>query len=205
MRYKKCTWVATTLSWAPVLAFASNDSSSDTGVQVLVTFLVVAWIAIVATGGVAGWRQSIVVFRNFDDLAMVFFLGLDAIAAFYLVAGLGSDYKWLVGALLILALGAFLWLFMTLVRRTWTDNPSAGWFLIALVTKLSLAILFLLNLVELVTPSGKTQVQRSRNRAAAIGVLMIITPIVYRLVRDKQGIWAPRDLLNRYQRSRLGL
>lgn len=45
--------------------------------------LAAAWLVAVLIGVVVGWRRGITVFRNFNDLALVFFAGASALAAFF--------------------------------------------------------------------------------------------------------------------------
>ncbi len=168
--------------------------------------IVVLWILLVIVGSVAGWRQDIVVFRNYDDLALVFFVGFAFVVGMFLAAGLGGGKDTSSPAIVLIAtaigvLGLFGWLLV----RTWIDNPSLWRCPLALLTKLSLAVLFLINLVSLIAPGGKNQYQRSRRRSAALGFLLILSPIVYGLVRDKTGMWAPRDVLGTYHRRRFGM
>jgi hypothetical protein len=188
----------------PLMANAASDGAPNRSMPVLGAVLVVAWIAIVTIGGIAGWRQSITVFRNYDDLALVFFAGCDVQIAFLLVLGF-HETTWLVILVLVIAAAIFLWLSISIIGRTWADNSSILWFFIALATKITFAALFLSNLIELINPSGKTQLQRSQNRGGALFFLLIITPIVHRLVRDKEGVWAPKDVLSKYHRGRLKL
>ena len=190
---------------APNISNASvNSPSGDLG-SGYGTILIIAWMLIVAVGIFSGWRKSITVFRNYDDLALVFFIGSDVIAALLIIWGYGKENQWLTTAIIVIATLLFLGLMIAIVKRTWTDNPSIVPFSIALVTKISLAALFLINLVSLIRPSGKTQLQRSKTRASALGWLLVVTPIIAALVRDSEGIWAPKNIMNRYQRGKLGL
>lgn len=187
----------------PVLADTPSNPSTPSGLGW--TIFLVAWLMSVVCGVIGGWRRSLTVFRNYDDLALVFFAGFTVVVTLFLVWVFGQGSRWFILAVLVVGAVVFLGLFSMIVLRTWTDNPSIVAFPIALVTKLSLAALFLLNLVSLINPSGKSQLQRAQNRASALGWLAILTPIVYRMVRDKEGVWAPRDVFNQYQRGKLGL
>jgi hypothetical protein len=156
----------------------------------------IAWLTIVICGIVAGWNQKIVVFRNYDDLAMMFFM----LAVPLLTVWMGRYGG-------IFAIVFFISLLLWASIRTWRDQSprSIGAFALALITKLSLGILFVNSLWTVISPGGKTQLARARARASALGMLAILTPIVMRLVRDHEGIWSPRNVLTPYQRRRSGL
>lgn len=196
---------AAAINSIPIISNASSYSTPENSNSNFGTALLIAWFFVVAIGASAGWRKSITVFRNYDDLALVFFLGLDVIAAFFLLWAFGQENHGFSAAVAIIGLLGFIGLSIIIVVRTWIDNPSILWFPIALITKISLAALFLINLFGLVKPGGKTQVQRSKSRADALGWLLIITPIIVRLVRNNEGLWAPKDVMNKYQRGKLGL
>ena len=162
----------------------------------LIWGLVIGWLAMVVGGIVAGWKQKIVVFRNYDDLAMMFFMMAIPLCIVWI-----GDY----GA--ILAAAVFFGLLIWSSLRTWKDqSPRSIWaFFLAMTTKLSLGILFVNSLWSVISPGGKTQLARARARATGLGMLAILTPIVMRLVRDHVGVWSPRNVLSPYQRRRAGI
>lgn len=162
------------------------------------------WLLAVLTGVVVGWRQGITVFRNYNDLALVFFAGASLLSAFFVVV-LSSGEGWVRPAILGLLLLAAAVCSVVVVVRTWIDNRNPVWFAVALITKLSLGAIFLVHLTSLIAPEGKTGAQRAKRRATALGWLILITPVIVRLVRDHEGIWTPRNVLNQYQRGRLRL
>lgn len=188
-------------NWSSPATWLEHASLSGDG---LWQALAAVWLVAVLIGVVVGWRRGITVFRNFNDLALVFFAGASALAAFFVVV-LSTGEGWVrpavLGVLLLTAVGC---LIVTAVR-TWIDNRNPFWFVIALVTKLSLAALFLIHLVELISPAGKTGVQRAKRRASALGWLVLLTPVILKLVRDHEGIWTPRSVFNQYQKGRLRL
>lgn len=193
---------------APVPSAASQNGPTEGAIGNFLVVSLVVWLSLVLIGIIAGFKGAIVVYRNYDDLAMVFFMGVilfvGGLVGFYLSGFKGSfatPVVWGLSGLGIICL--FGW---TLVR-TWRDQqPESVWrFALALITKMSIGILFVNNLVTLISPSGKTFNARSRARSSALLFLAVLTPIVMRLVRDHEGVWAPRNLLNVYQRRRLGL
>ncbi|MBX3618622.1 MAG: hypothetical protein KF891_01320 [Rhizobacter sp.] len=162
------------------------------------------WLVAVLAGVVAGWRKGITVFRNYDDLALVFFAGASLLGAFYVIVMSTGD-GWVRPAVLGLLLLTAGVCSIVIAIRTWIDNRNPLWFAVALVTKVSLGAIFLIHLASLIVPEGKTNAQRAKRRASALGWLVLITPVIVRLVRDHEGIWTPRTVLNQYQRGRLRL
>ena len=59
--------------------------------------------------------------------------------------------------------------------------------LLALCTKLPLAILWVFSLVSMLNPQGKNARERRQARGIAMIILTIITPIVAQLVVEKKG------------------
>lgn len=151
----------------------------------------IAWILIIIVGVVKGRSGTITVFRNYDDLALAFLT--------VLVPVLGGFLAFLAGnkdGPLMLAIGfvvvcevLLLW---SILRRTWYDNPSAGAFLLAAVTKTTLSFLFVQSVMNVIAPSGKTSAARSASRRAGFFWLLFLAPLVYSLVRDQEGFLSPR-------------
>jgi uncharacterized protein len=195
---------------SPVVAttptIQGNEPNTPTGNVLSVLFVV--WLSIVVVGIVCGFKGTIVVYRNFDDLAIVFLMSVlpfvGGLAGFYF-SGLKDSFA--APLLWGLSVVGTMVLFGWTIARTWRDQqPASAWrFSLALITKVSLGILFLNNLVTLISPSGKTFNARSRARGTALLFLAVLTPIVMRLVREHEGVWAPRNILSAYHRRRMGI
>jgi hypothetical protein len=187
---------------------AVQQSQPAAAVGNFLAVLLVVWLGVVIVGIVCGFNCAIVVYRNFDDLAIVFFIGVllfvGGLTGFYFSGFKDSFATPLLWGLTIL--GTMI-LFGWTIARTWRDQqPASVWrFALALITKMSLGILFVNNLVTLISPSGKTFGARSQARGSALLFLAVLTPIVMRLVRDHEGVWAPHNLLNVYRRRRVGI
>lgn len=167
-------------------------------------YVLMIWGGIVVLGVILGWNEKIVVFRNYNDLAIVFASGICIYGAFLVAFGFASNSNSMATlsiSLVVLSIG----LVCYLIIRTFLDNRSILGTLLALVTKLTLSILFLFNLLSLLSPSGKTQAQRAKGRASALVWLIVITPVIHRLVREPAGIFCPKNVFNRFQRGRIGL
>ncbi len=147
--------------------------------------VLVAFLAVVIFGIVkgSGDNRSVIIFRDYDDLGLTFLIPASFVLIVYIFSMLGGNpaYGMILGG------GVAAWLFFVLVRNTYIDNgKNIGKSSLALITKLPLAIIWVLNLVSLLNPSGKGA-QRRRNRGQALVILTILTPIIGMLVVDKTG------------------
>lgn len=148
-------------------------------------------LAVTIMGCVLGLKERMVIFRNYDDLGLVFLVVAP------LCIGFITQIPWILIPAIVIGAGLCVWL----TWRTWQDNGSVWKVLIALPTKLVLSVLFIAFVWELLSPSGKTQMARAKQRGTAAAILAVITPVIYRLVRDKVGVWVPRDVLKNTRRG----
>ena len=153
-------------------------------------FLASALLA-TAAGCALGLMEKVVVFRNYDDLGLVF------AATVPLFIGFISAIPWI----LIPAGIASASLFVMLAWRTWKDNTSIWKTLIALPTKLALSVLFIAFVWDLLSPGGDTQLDRAKQRGLAAAILAVLTPLIYRLVKNKTGVLVPRNVLKNTRRG----
>ncbi|MFG1393156.1 hypothetical protein [Xanthobacter agilis] len=168
--------IVTTPSWAA-------EASARQGNSILGQLVVLAFLAVIATGLYLGWTRRVVVFRNYDDLALVFGCAVSALLALAMGdAWLLATVFWMVSTALAVAV----------ILRTWQDN---GVLLlpIILVTKLVFSFLWIHHLIELIVPSGSTLADRSRSRGIAVLVLLVLTPVIGRLVRDHESALMRRE------------
>lgn len=178
-----------------------NSSGSDDGYWGIV---VVSWGLVVLVGIVLGFTEKVIIFRNYNDLGLVFLAGVSLIIGpLMMVLTRGESLSIIIVGLSLIALAGGLLIY--LIVRTFVDNRSIVLSILALVTKLTLSVLFLFNVVSLLSPSGKTQAQRAKSRGSALLWLIFLTPLIIRLVRDKEGVFCPTDVFNRYQRRRIGV
>jgi hypothetical protein len=157
-------------------------------------YTLIAWIIAVVLGVIMGIKERIVIFRDYNDLGLVFLIGLVPIVLMYLFALTSEASKNVAFMFTAIAeLIVFLWL----VIRTFKDNSNPAYGILALVTKISLSVLFIINLLDFVTPAGKTSSKRASSRRKGFAFLLFLTPIVFTLVRNKTGIFNPERTLAR--------
>lgn len=139
--------------------------------------------------GVSG---RIVVYRNFSDLSLVFSLVLVPMVAFFVLVNLGTQDLSFARKPVLIFEGVMLCLiaFLTLRDNGW--NPFKA--LLALYAKLPLGVLFVVCFMDAL--KGDTR-QSRRNGLFLSAILMaVIVP----LVRDKSGVFAPANAINRRMR-----
>jgi MFS-type transporter involved in bile tolerance (Atg22 family) len=162
-------------------------------------YTLIGLLLIVILGVVLGYKEKITVFRNYNDLGLVFLLGLWPIVA--------SKFGMLLGGLLktqtqenvalVFTVLSEIALALWIITRTYIDNDSVWKTALSLITKITLSFLFVFNVLEFITPSGKTSAKRAQARRSALTWLLILTPVVYALVRNKEGFFNPKSILER--------
>lgn len=163
------------------------------------TYTLIGWLLIVIIGVVLGFKQKITVFRDYNDLGLIFLIALSPIVLSQLFSLIGGDQK-KVGAVFLIIVEAVL--FSWVVVRTYQDNQNILGMIVALITKLSLSVLFIINFLNFVSPTGKTASERAKSRRSALAVLLIVAPLTFALVKNKEGIFNPQRALGR---RRLGV
>lgn len=132
----------------------------------------------------AGKNRKIIVFKDYDDLGLTFLIPTSFFGIIFLFHMFGGSPNFSVPLAIIVSLI----LFGIMARNSYIDNDRIIWKVcMALVTKLPLAFLWVINLISLIKPSGQTAKQRRESRANALLILAIITPIIGLLVVDKSG------------------
>ena len=147
----------------------------------------IAVFAVVITGIVLGWGENrkIVVFQDYNDLGECFLIPAAPVVIYLVFVNLlGGKPEY---ALIICALVAGTLFLLCMFRTFRSNNYRVFRSLLALCTKLPLAILWVFSLVTILNPSGKTARQRRQARGMAMIILTIITPIIVQLVVEKKG------------------
>ncbi len=147
----------------------------------------IAFFAIVIIVGVFqgyGENRSIIVYSDYDDLGLTFSIP----ASFFLISyistyfGLELKISFILGSIVsfILTIKVFI--------NTYNDNDKyLGKTLLSFFTKLPLSIIWILSIISVLDPTGKTANQRRKNRATAMVILAFLTPIIAGLIVNKTG------------------
>ena len=138
-----------------------------------------------------GDNRTIIIFRDYNDLGLTFLIPASVYLVFILFTSFGGNQQ----LALLLALGIGLVLFGILAKNTYIDNNrSMLRTILVIMTKMPLGILWFLNFITMLNPSGKTAAERRKNRGGALIILAILTPILGMLVVNKEGsFFNPKD------------
>ncbi|WP_235869798.1 MULTISPECIES: hypothetical protein [Pseudomonas] len=150
-------------------------------IALIVVFLVVI------TGIVMGWGENrkIVVFQDYNDLGECFLIPASAVVIYLVFVNLlGGRPEYAMIICGIVSTGLFILCLMNTLKANNFNIPYA---LLALCTKLPLAVLWVFSLVSLLNPSGNNAAQRRQSRGIALVILTVVTPIVAQLVVNKSG------------------
>lgn len=131
-----------------------------------------------------GKDRKIIVYSDYDDLGLTFLVPASFVLIVYIFTLFGLNQ------IIAMIIGVIVSVFIALkvVINTYEDNnQDLGKSLLALITKLPLAIIWILNIVSVLDPGGQTATQRRKNRATALVILTFLTPIVTGLVVNKSG------------------
>lgn len=149
--------------------------------------ILIFYSVVVLAGIILGWKQKIVVFKNYDDLILSICFFVIPVFVFLLNAmGFISSLE---GFPFVLFLSVELLLLSLILICSWQSNKSFLSFLLAFFTKMPLSIFFSVLLFQIIDPSGKTEFERKTNRNKSIAFLVLLTPVLYKLVRNKEGFW----------------
>lgn len=155
-------------------------------------YTLITWMAVIVIGIILGFKQKITVFRNYNDLCLVFLLGLVPVILMYAFFHIPQGQQEMGGKVILLIESA---IFLLILFRTFQDNRNPFFMVIALITKITLSVLFIINLIDFVTPSGKNGLERTSGRRKGFVFLLALTPIVFALVKTKEGIFNPERTL----------
>ena len=150
--------------------------------QVIMTILLITIIIGIFKG--FGENRKIIVFADYNDLGLTFLVP----ASFALISIIGMNFGLVWETTLLIAFIVSFLIALKVIIDTYNYNERAlGKTLLSLITKFPLAIIWILNLITLLNPGGKTAAQRRANRGTALVILTLLTPIVGGLVVNKSG------------------
>lgn len=156
-------------------------------------YSLIVLIIIIVAGIFLGFKKKITVFRDYNDLGLVFLSILLPYILMYLLSIFFTDHMSIAYTFVIIV---GLILFVWIVVRTYQDNNNILFMLIALITKTSLCFLFIFNLLSFVSPEGKNADKRRSVRYALLAFLLLLTPLILALVKNKEGIFNPDRTLS---------
>ena len=162
-----------------------TDTYLDMGYVVIFTP-----ILIIVLGIILGLNKKIVVYRNYSDIAIVCLTVLVPISGFFVLLKMGVteegvDYfktPFLVFEAIML---------LIILYRTFMDNHNPFKALLAFVTKVPLGVFFIYNFIEFTTT------RRGQKQQGPLVFLMVLTPIIIGLVKNKEGLFAPLNRINK--------
>jgi tetratricopeptide (TPR) repeat protein len=145
----------------------------------------------------AGENRKIVVFKNYDDLGLTFLVPASFVLLSILIP-IGSEYLGIKIENLQLIIASIVsgLILIKVVMVTYHANQSMLKTFVALLVKFPLAIIWIIALIGVISPSGKNEDERRKNRQSSLIILTLLTPIVGLLVVDKTGIFSPKTMLN---------
>ena len=150
--------------------------------QILLIFYLVIVIIGVFLG--FGERRKIIIFKNYDDLGLTFLIPVSYFLIIYISAWFNISDK--IAHIIALIVSGIL--SIKLLINTYLDNNKKILnTLLAFATKLPLGIIWMVNFINLLDPSGKTIKEKRQNRRNALVILTLLTPIIAGLIVNKDG------------------
>ncbi|MFC1590950.1 hypothetical protein ACFL43_00330 [Thermodesulfobacteriota bacterium] len=158
-------------------------------------FVLFAIVIIAIVGMILGYTKKITVFRDFNDLGLVFIFICSPLFMAYIIGWFDNELyaKILACVFVLVELG----IVIAIIFRTYQDNSNVIFGTIALLTKIPLSLLFILNVLSLINPTGDTATKRRKDRAFSLMWLMFLTPIIVGLVKEKKGFFNPKQIVAR--------
>jgi hypothetical protein len=157
------------------------------------------WVLIVIFGTIKSKKNTIVIFKDFDDLFVSF--GIMALPLiFYILAymsaaflgidiSLATNYLSPISAILI-AIYAFK---ISLIENKMNIINA----LISFITKVPLSIIWVFAFFSMLNPSGKTAKDRRAQRGLMVFLLTFLTPFILMLVKEKTGsMFNPKNMIS---------
>lgn len=137
-------------------------------------------IGILVLGIILGFRKTITVYRNYADLTRVFMLVLVPVGL-YLLLGDKIQSHVFRNIIIGIEVALLIWIIFT----THEDNRNIFKTILAFITKIPLAVIFAIYMINLVSPKGSSGSGRRQGRGVAMIILLFLGPVLFGLVRDK--------------------
>jgi len=161
-------------------------------------YTLIGFLAVVVVGVGMGLKEKAIIYRDYNDLFIVFLTSLTPVVFFYLGAAASSSEKkseneFVLYLFLAVMAGLLIWIF----GRTWKDNGNFFLALLAFFTKVPMAVIFIFSLIAFITPTGKTASDRASMRRTGLVVVLLVAPLVLALVKDQNGVFNLKKVLTR--------
>ena len=142
-----------------------------------------------------GEKRKIIIFRDYDDLGLTFFIPVSYFLIVYISPLFNISNK--IANIIALIVSGIL--AIKLLINTYLDNNRKILkTLLAFLTKIPLGVIWMINFINVLDPSGKTINERRQNRRNALVVLTLLTPIIAGLVVNKEGsFFNPKSWIRR--------
>ncbi|CCQ09834.1 hypothetical protein PALB_6820 [Pseudoalteromonas luteoviolacea B = ATCC 29581] len=149
-------------------------------------------LTIVIIGTIAGAMRKTVIFLDFDDLGYSFGILAVPVAMLFIFNFIPvmEELK-----LILLTLPSLILIYLA-AQKSWQGGVRLM-MPIVLITKVTWGVLFILAILNILNPSGKNAKQRRQNRALAMIFAMVATPIIARLVVNKEGRFFSPDMISK--------
>ena len=149
--------------------------------EIIVNLLFGAWVIVIIYGFIQSRKGNVIVFIDFDDLALCF--GTFVVPIIIAIVGMYLGLQ--VGGLAVAAL-VFVGMLVYLVKQTYYSNGnSIKRTFISILTKVPLGLLWVGMFYQMLVPSGNSRSQRTQSRGRAVFILTFLTPIILMVVNEK--------------------
>jgi hypothetical protein len=145
-----------------------------------------------------GLKKKAIIYRNYNDLFIVFLTSLTPVL--FLFLGMlasspehKSEGQFVLYLFIAMEAGLLVWIF----GRTLKDNGNFFLALLAFLTKVPMAVIFICSFIVFITPTGKTASNRASNRRIGLVLAMLAAPLVLALVTDQEGVFNLKKALSR--------
>ncbi len=141
---------------------------------------------IMLLGIILGFFKKITVYRDFKDLGLVYLLLVIPFGIGLLTSQFGGSEK-IKQAAMWAVIGLDSFILILIFIQTYKDNSNIFATVLAFYVKVFLGILFTFYLFQFIFPDRATSEQRRKSRAFSGMILLLLTPIVFGLVRNR--VW----------------
>ncbi len=160
-----CTVLISSFIYGNDLSMTNENNTTYLFYQtVLVTYFAMMIITIFKG---YGENRIIIIFKDYNDLGLTFLMLAAPILIYILFTSVAGASQ----LAILLAVGVALILLRILIKNSYIDNNnSIPHTLMAVFTKIPLGIIWILNLISVLNPSGKTMLERRNSRGGALVV-----------------------------------